>query len=96
MAIFILVTKYTRTFAHVIVFSLIFLQFHNLVYFYSDPGPDDDYKKKTRRNRTTFSNSQLAALEKVLPILQFCGFSKCDFFRFLREHIIQMLLSEKN
>lgn len=30
-----------------------------------DPGPEDEYKKKTRRNRTTFSNSQLAALEKV-------------------------------
>ena len=28
-------------------------------------GTDDDYKKKTRRNRTTFSNSQLTALEKV-------------------------------
>ena len=31
----------------------------------SDPGPEDDFKKKTRRNRTTFSNTQLAALEKV-------------------------------
>ena len=31
----------------------------------SELGPDDDYKKKTRRNRTTFSNKQLAALEKV-------------------------------
>jgi len=30
-----------------------------------DPGPDEDYKKKTRRNRTTFSNNQLTALEKV-------------------------------
>ena len=29
------------------------------------PGPEEDYKKKTRRNRTTFSNSQLTALEKV-------------------------------
>ena len=37
---------------------------YNYVHF-SDPGPDDDFKKKTRRNRTTFSNSQLAALEKV-------------------------------
>ena len=35
------------------------------IHTYIDPGPDDDYKKKTRRNRTTFSNSQLAALEKV-------------------------------
>jgi hypothetical protein len=35
----------------------------------TDPGPDEDYKKKTRRNRTTFSNSQLAALEKVNQLL---------------------------
>ena len=26
---------------------------------------EEDFKKKTRRNRTTFSNGQLAALEKV-------------------------------
>ena len=34
----------------------------------SDPGPEEDYKKKTRRNRTTFSNSQLTALEKVQSV----------------------------
>jgi len=30
-----------------------------------DSVSEDDYKKKTRRNRTTFSNSQLGALEKI-------------------------------
>ena len=36
-----------------------------IIYNFLDVGSDDDYKKKTRRNRTTFSNNQLAALEKV-------------------------------
>ena len=48
----------------------------NLDHF-SDPGPEEDYKKKTRRNRTTFSNSQLAALEKVslLAVHKHCPIS---------------------
>ena len=33
--------------------------------FIIDSVSEDDYKKKTRRNRTTFSNSQLGALEKI-------------------------------
>ena len=32
---------------------------------FTDSVSEDDYKKKTRRNRTTFSNSQLGALEKI-------------------------------
>ena len=35
------------------------------MFIFADTVGEDDYKKKTRRNRTTFSNSQLAALEKV-------------------------------
>ena len=34
-------------------------------YIFTDSVSEDDYKKKTRRNRTTFSNSQLGALEKI-------------------------------
>ena len=60
-----------------------------------DPGPDEDYKKKTRRNRTTFSNSQLTALEKVeaqnLSVLSVYSNRRC-----LRGLTILMPLSEKN
>ena len=35
------------------------------LFFITDSVSEDDYKKKTRRNRTTFSNSQLGALEKI-------------------------------
>ena len=68
--------------------------------FCSDSGPEEDYKKKTRRNRTTFSNSQLTALEKVgpppsPPFSWFILVEKVIFF-FWWSHCLEAELKDKN